>query len=60
MLKLGYAQVDITPTEPMELVGFYRPDNVSKGVQSPLLAQVSVWEDKERCCLITVDSLGFM
>ncbi|MBE5931427.1 MAG: hypothetical protein E7268_10315 [Lachnospiraceae bacterium] len=60
MLKIGYAQADITPTEPMELVGFYRPDNVSKGVQSPLIAQVSVWEDVERCCLITVDSLGFM
>ncbi len=60
MLKLGYAQADITPTEPLELVGFYRPDNVAKGVQSPLLVQVSVWEDEERCCLITVDSLGFM
>lgn len=60
MLKLGYAQADITPTEPLELVGFYRPDNVSKGVESPLLAQVSVWETEERCCLITVDSLGFM
>lgn len=60
MIKLGYAQADITPAEPMELVGFYRPDNVSKGVESPLLAQVSVWEDEERCCLITVDSLGFM
>ncbi len=60
MIKLGYAQVDITPAEPMELVGFYREDNVSKGVQSPLLAQVAVWEDEERCCLITVDSLGFM
>ena len=31
MLKLGYAQTDITPTEPMELVGFYREDNISKG-----------------------------
>lgn len=60
MLKLGYAQVDITPAEPMELVGFYREDNVSKGVQSPLLAQVAVWEDEEWYCLITVDSLGFM
>ena len=60
MLKLGYAQVDITPAESMELVGFYREDNISKGVQSSLLAQVAVWEDEERCCLITVDSLGFM
>ena len=60
MLKLGYAQADITPAEPMGLVGFYREDNISKGVQSSLLAQVAVWEDEERCCLITVDSLGFM
>ena len=60
MLKLGYAQADITPAGPLELVGFYRPDNVSKGVRSPLLVQVSVWEGDERCCLITVDSLGFM
>ncbi len=60
MLKLGYAQADITPDEPLELVGFYRPDNLSKDVEGPLLAQVSVWENEERCCLITVDSLGFM
>ena len=60
MLKLGYAQADITPDEPLELVGFYRPDNLSKDVESPLLAQVSVWENEERCCLITMDSLGFM
>lgn len=37
MLRIGYAQVDITPEQPLELVGFYREDNVSKGVQSPLL-----------------------
>lgn len=60
MIKLGYAQADITPEEPLELVGFNRADNLSKGVQSSLLAQVSVWEGEERCCLITVDSLGFM
>lgn len=60
MIKFGYAQADITPDKPLELVGFYRTDNLSKGVQSILLAQVSVWEDEERCCLITVDSLGFM
>ncbi len=60
MLKVGYAQADITPEDPMELVGFYREDNISKGVQSPLLAQVAVWEEEERCCLLTVDSIGFM
>ena len=60
MIRVGYAQADITPEEPMELVGFYREDNISKGVQSPLLAQVAVWEEEERCCLVTVDSIGFM
>ena len=59
MLKLGFAETDITPVRPMELVGFYRKDNRSKGVLKPLLAQAAVWENKERCCLITIDSIGF-
>ena len=58
-MKLGFAEVDITPSGPMELVGFYRADNKSKGVLKPLLAQAAVWENKERCCLITIDSIGF-
>ena len=57
MLKLGYAEADITPAGPTELVGFYREDNRSKGVLKPLLAQAAVWEDEERCCLITIDSI---
>ena len=60
MLKLGYAEADITPDEPLELVGFNREDATSKGILAPLLAQVSVWENEERCCLITIDSLGFI
>ncbi|MCR4625127.1 MAG: alkaline ceramidase [Lachnospiraceae bacterium] len=59
MLKLGLAEVDITPDRPMELVGFYREDNRSKGVLKPLMAQVAVWKNEERCCLITIDSIGF-
>ncbi|MBO4697717.1 MAG: alkaline ceramidase [Lachnospiraceae bacterium] len=59
MLRLGYSQADITPDRPMELVGFYRPDNKSAGVLKPLLAQVTVWEAEEKCCLITIDSIGF-
>ena len=59
MLRLGFAEVDITPDRPVELVGFYREDNRSKGVLKPLLAQAAVWETDERCCLITVDSIGF-
>lgn len=25
----------------------------------PLSAQVSIWESEDRCCLITIDSIGF-
>ena len=56
---MGYSQADITPDRPMELVGFYREDNRSSGVLKPLLAQVTVWEAEEKCCLISVDSIGF-
>ena len=59
MLKLGYAEVDITPNESVPLIGFNRADNMSRGVLNPLLAQVSVWENEERCCLICIDSIGF-
>ena len=59
MLRMGYSQVDITPDRPTELVGFYREDNRSSGVLKPLLAQVTVWEAEEKCCLITIDSIGF-
>lgn len=59
MIKLGYAQTDITPNTPQQLVGFNRADNISKGILKPLLAQVSIWEGDDRQCLITVDSIGF-
>lgn len=59
MIKLGYAETDITPNIPMQLVGFNRADNTSKGILKPLLAQVSVWESEKRHCLITIDSIGF-
>lgn len=59
MLKLGYAETDITPTEPMPLIGFNRPNNISRGILKPLLAQISVWENDEICCLISIDSIGF-
>ena len=42
MLRLGFAEVDITPDRPVELVGFHRKDNRSKGVLKPLLAQAAV------------------
>lgn len=39
---MGYAQTDITPVCPVELIGFNRGDNTSRGVEQPLSAQVSV------------------
>lgn len=59
MVKLGYAETDITPRTPLQLVGFNRKDNTSRGILKHLFAQVSVWENEERYCLITIDSIGF-
>lgn len=59
MIKLGYAKTDITPEIPLQLVGFNRTDNTSRGVLKPLLAQVSIWESEECQCFITIDSIGF-
>ena len=59
MIKLGYAETDITPNVSLQLVGFNRADNTSKGILKPLLAQVSIWDGEERHCLITIDSIGF-
>lgn len=59
MIKLGYAETDITPKIPMQLMGFHRTDNTSRGILKPLFAQVSIWESGNRYCLITIDSIGF-
>ena len=60
MLLMGFAQVDITPAGPVEMVGFGRADEQSRGVEAPLLAQVSVWESGEEvCCLAAIDNIGF-
>lgn len=59
ILKLGYADADITPSFPVETVGFNRPDNLLKGTLKPLLAQVAVWQENGSYCLITIDSIGF-
>ena len=52
MLRLGFAQTDITPDKPVNLVGFYREDNLSKGVLEPLIIRVTgIALDR---CLLTV------
>lgn len=58
--KLGYEEVDITPKKPVETVGFGRKDEISKGVLSKLMAQVSVWQfEDKRYCLVAIDHIGF-
>lgn len=58
-VQLGYAEADITPTVPVELVGFDRQDNISRGVLDKLLAQIAIWTgDTGTCCLVTIDTLG--
>lgn len=59
MLKLGYAKVDISPHNSIEMIGFNRRNNISQGILKPLLAQVAVWNDEGTYCLITIDTLGF-
>jgi hypothetical protein len=59
-LLLGFAQCDITPSGPVETVGFGRTDELSRGVLAPLCAQVSIWQlGPTRCCLVTMDHIGF-
>ncbi|WP_077610074.1 hypothetical protein [Clostridium sp. Marseille-P2415] len=58
--SFGYSEADITPDWPVELVGFSRIDNTSKGILHQLKAQILVCKsDDEACCLITIDSIGF-
>lgn len=58
-MRMGFAETDITPEMPVTMVGFNRPDNISRGILNRLMAQVSVWENTEICCLVTIDNIGF-
>ncbi|MNO48742.1 hypothetical protein D3C76_390820 [compost metagenome] len=57
--KAAFAQKDITPDFPVELIGCYREDSTASGVLHSLFAQVLLLEMKsERYCIIAIDSLG--
>ncbi len=60
---LGFAQVDITPEQSVQTIGFNREDNSSRGVLKGLLAQICLFtqagEKEQRFCLLTVDHIGF-
>lgn len=59
-IQLGFSQQDITPNRSLQTIGFGRPDEWSKGVLSPLYAQVSLWRStNELCLLIIIDHIGF-
>ena len=58
-MKMGFAETNITPQMPVTMVGFNRTDNISRGILDCLMAQVSVWENSETCCLVTIDNIGF-
>jgi hypothetical protein len=57
----GFSQADITPLNPVELVGFDRVDNTSRGVRDPLLLQIAVWQtpDQSLSVLAAIDAIGF-
>lgn len=59
-LYIGYDEIDITPLNTVEMVGFGRQDEQSRGVKSPLVAQITVWDSGEdKCCMIAIDHIGF-
>ncbi|MEM1484464.1 alkaline ceramidase [Oscillospiraceae bacterium PP1C4] len=59
-VRLGFAEVDITPSVSVELVGFDRLDNSSRGIRDKLIAQILLWDDSfKKTCIVCIDSLGF-
>ena len=58
--SFGFAETNITPDGPVQLVGFPRIDNQSRGVLHSLNAQILIFRSQEETiCLAAVDSLGF-
>ncbi|WP_462425274.1 alkaline ceramidase [Fusobacterium sp. THCT13E1] len=59
-MKIGYGERDITPECPITMIGFYRADNLSKGILDKLYTQCALFSyDNEYSCVITIDSIGF-
>lgn len=58
--SFGFTETNITPDGPVQLVGFPRIDNQSRGILHPLNAQILIFRfQEETMCLAAVDSLGF-
>lgn len=59
-MKTGYGERDITPESPITMIGFYRADNLSKGILDRLYTQCALFSyGNEYSCIITIDSIGF-
>ena len=59
-MLFGFAEVDTTPDWSVELVGFFREENRSKGIQQKLSVSVLVCQtNQDSCCIITIDDIGF-
>ena len=59
-MKTGYGERDITPEHPITMIGFYRADNLSKGILDRLYTQCALFSyGNEYSCIITIDSIGF-
>lgn len=59
-MRIGYGERDITPDYPITMVGFYRADNLSKGILDRLYTQCALFScGNEYSCVITIDSIGF-
>ncbi len=57
---LGFCEIDITPTIPVQTIGFGREDQLSRGVLSKLVGQISVWKfEITKMVIITIDNIGF-
>ncbi len=59
-VRMGFSEVNITPAVSMELIGFDRQDNLSRGILDKLIAQIVVWDDQtQKTCIVSIDSIGF-
>jgi len=60
MLEIGIAQTDITPTEPVWLVGYGNREHKSEGVYQPLRAGALYLRGRDDAALIiTADLIGY-
>jgi len=59
-LSAGYSKKDITPSKPMQTIGFGRRDETSRGILQQLSAQITVWQaGGKNYCLAAIDHIGF-